>query len=333
MAFAGTKEMRRTASTRWASLMRLFLIRLAQMLLVAVVVVLVAFLLVRLVPGNPAQAILGLRASPKAVAALTKEMGLDRSLPSQLALEFDRLLHGSLGASLAQPGQSVLGLIAPHLLTTLSVIACALAYSLVVGIPAALIGALGRFRLIDRLLTTLAMILLALPPFLLGLVLLLVASLKLHLAPAGGWAGSWPANLRYLWLPGLALAGFVGPLIFRTARRAARDAAAQDFVEAALARGLSEPRVLLRHVLPNASLPVITLVGFNVGALLAGAVVIEAVFALPGIGTDLVNAVAARDYPVIQGVALLTGLVVVTANLLTDLLYALVDPRIARRDS
>jgi peptide/nickel transport system permease protein len=172
--------------------------------------------------------------------------------------------------------------------------------------------------------------LLALPPFFLGLIFVLFISVRAGLLPAGGWGSGPLADVRFLVLPALALAGFLTPLIVRVCRQAARHALREQWVEVAIARGISRRRIVGFHILPNTLLPVITLVGYNLGALLTGAVVVETVFALPGIGQELVNAIDTRDYPVIQGIALISALAVVAGNLLADLLSTLVDPRTRR---
>jgi len=198
----------------------------------------------------------------------------------------------------------------------------------VVGIPLGLWAGVSRRRGVSRGISSAALVLLSLPPFALSLVLLLIIAVGLKLAPAGGWGDGWPENFRYMWLPSLSLSALVLPQVIRTVRQTASEAAAHDFVEAARSRGLSPTRIALRHILPNCLLPVITVIGLNAAALIAGAVVIEAVFGLPGIGGVLSSAVNERDYTVIQGVALVTAVAVITINLVTDLLYALVDPRV-----
>ena len=302
--------------------------RAAQLLGVVIGVVIVTFLLVHLVPGDPARTILGTRATPQSLAALRHEMGIDRPLPQQFTRFVGRLLHGNLGDSLVQGGRPVSDIILPHLGVTFAVIVCSMLFATLLGIPLGLWAALSRIRAVDTGVRVSTIVMLSMPPFFVGLLLLLVVSLKAGLAPAGGWGDSWPQNARYVWLPGLALAVYLIPVVARAVRQSALETAREHFIEAATARGLPRRAITFRHILPNSVLPVITLLGFNIGALIGGAVVIEAVFALPGIGTDLVGAVATRDYPVVEGIALLTAIVVVVVNLLTDLIYALVDPRI-----
>lgn len=305
-------------------------LQIGQAIVVAFTVVSVAYFLVRLVPGDPARTILGPRGSPEAVAALREAMHLDGSILSGYRSYLEQLLQGDLGDSIIQEGRSVSGIIGAGLPVTLAVIAGAVLVSLAVGIPLGLIAALSRRKLVDQAARIWFVTLLAMPPFFLGLLLILFVALRLDLLPAGGWGDGWPDNLRYVILPSIALAGYLMPLIARTVRQVALDTVREEFIEAAVARGLRRRTIVLRHVLPNSLLPVITLLGLNLGALIAGAVVVESVFGLPGVGSSLVQAVSARDYPLIQGIAVVSALFVVFGNMLADMLYVIVDPRTRR---
>jgi peptide/nickel transport system permease protein len=305
--------------------------RLAQLLgklvLVALLVTMMTGLLIHLSPGNPARTILGNRASPAQVAELSQQMHLNAPLWDQLWLTVRGAATGNLGMSLSEPGRSVLSIILSALPVTLTLIAIAVVVSAVIGIALGLWGALTSHRLIDEGVSGSAITLLALPPFVLALLLLEFVAVDWKVAPAGGWGLGWPDHLVYAWLPSLALCGLLMPQVLRTVRQTAGEIRAHDFIEAAHSRGLSAVRVTLRHVLPNAALPVITVLGLNAAGLIAGAVVVEAVFGLPGLGQVLQNAVGARDYPLLQGVALVTALLVVIINAVTDLSYTLIDPR------
>ncbi len=294
------------------------------MLLVAVMV----FFVIRLIPGNPAAQVLGQRATPKAVAALEHRLGLDRPFIDQVGAYFGGLIRGNLGHSLVEQGVTVHSQVFSGLGVTLTVVASTVLLSLVIGVPLGLWSALARTPGVDVGVRGLGVLLLASPPFFVGLVLILSFSLTAHVLPAGGWGAGWPANLEYLLLPAAALSCYLGPIVMRAIRQAARDAARQEFVDAALARGIAPGRVVFRHILPNSLLPLVTLIGLNVGWLISGAVVVEVVFALPGLGQVLAQAVAELDYTVIQGVAIVSAFVVVTANLAADLIYSTVDPRI-----
>lgn len=304
--------------------------RALQVGIVALLVTVGTDLLVRVVPGDPARTILGERAPPQAVNALRQELGLDQPVWRQVGDALVKLAHGDLGTSFAYRGQEVTTLIAPASGVTASLALTSVVLSLLVGIPLGLGLALARrseVDLIGRLATT---ALLALPSFMAGLIVLYYVSLKLRLGPAGGWAGSWPANFEYLWLPTVAISSYLAALIARTVRQAALDAIGRPFVEAARTRGVPRYRIIWRHVLPNALLPVITLVGFNAGLLVSGTVIVETVFALPGLGAEVLQAMNQRDLPVIQGIALLTAVSIVVFNLLTDFVNIAVDPRLRR---
>jgi peptide/nickel transport system permease protein len=303
---------------------------IGQTLAVAGLVVVVTFLLVRVIPGDPVRAITGSRGTPQAIAALRAQLHLNDALPTQFALFVSDIAHGNLGTSLIEQNRPVTSIISATLPVTVSIVIATVFMSLVIGIPLGLAAALSRRRSVDILIRGGLSVLLALPPFFLGLLLLLGPAGSWGWLPAGGWGGGWPENWRYVLLPCLALSAYLAPLIARAVRQAAVDSAEQQFVEASITRGLSSKRVAFRHVLPNSLLPLIALVALNIGALIAGAVVVESVFDLPGIGQELVNAVARRDYPVIQGIALVSALAVVLGNLAGDILTMVVDPR-ARR--
>lgn len=309
---------------------RTLLARAGQIVIVALFVTIGISLLIRLVPGDPAMTMLGDKASPEALTALRHELGIDVPVMEQVGNTLGRLLQGDLGTSFAFRGQEITTLIGPSLIVTGSVAALAIVFSLLVGVPLGLWLALVRRSgadLIGRLLTT---VMLGLPSFMAGLILLYVVSLRLDLAPPGGWAGRWPANFEYVWLPAAALSVYLGSLITRTVRHAALEAIGQPYVEAARTRGVPRYRIVFFHVLPNALLPVITLVGFNAGILVSGAVTVETVFTLPGLGAKLLQAMGGRDLPVVQGIALLTAVSIVVLNLLSDLLNIAVDPRLRR---
>jgi peptide/nickel transport system permease protein len=314
-------------STSTISWRRWALARLGQLALVVAGVLIATFLLIHLVPGDPAKTLLGTHATPESIAALRAEMKLDEPFPRQFWFFVRGSATGDLGSSLVQSGRPVTHIVLPALGVTLLLTAAAVLISVLVGLSLGLTAALTRIPALDTAIRGLSAILLAMPPFLIGFFLLIFVSLRAGLAPAGGWGSSAVDDLRYVWLPALALSGYLIPVITRAVRQSARETAEQHFIEAALARGLRPSQIVRRHVLPNSLLPVITLVGLNTAGLIGGAVVIEAVFNLPGMGTALVQAVGSRDYPVIQGVALVTGVLVVVITFLTDLLYLIVDPR------
>lgn len=296
---------------------------------VCALVVLIAFFLVRAVPGDPVVSIQGLNSTPEARAAMRHQLHLDQPLPVAFGSYVRDLASRNLGASLVQQGRPVSVIIRDALPVTLSLIAFAVVLSCLVGIPLGLLAGLGP-HWGDVGVRMLATLLLAVPAFFLGLILLLVFGLELRILPAGGWGGSVGSSLEFLILPSIALAGFLTPLVIRVVRQATRSNLSAPWVEAAMLRGLSQTRLTFAHILPNSLLPVVTLIGYNIGALLTGAVVVESVFVLPGIGEELLNSINARDYPVIQGIALVSALAVVGSNLAADTLSLILDPRTRR---
>jgi peptide/nickel transport system permease protein len=307
------------------------LARIGQAIAVGAVCTLVVFGLVRIVPGSPARGILGVKANAQEVAALTAQLHLNLPLWEQFTTYFGGLLRGDLGNSLITPSRTVFGIIGSSLPITLTLVVTSIVISTIVGTVIGLVAALSERRVIDIGIRALSSTMLSLPPFLTALVLILLFALRVHLFPATGWGTGWSNDISYLVLPAVALSGYLGPFIARAVRQAALDVNEQHYIDAAVGRGVATRTLILRHILPNCLLPVVTLVGLNMGSLIAGAVVVEALFAIPGIGWQLVSAVQLRDYPVIQGIALVLALIVVGVNMLTDVTYLLIDPRTRHR--
>lgn len=290
-------------------------------------IVVLVFLLVRLIPGDPVKVILGVEYTPEKAEALRAQLNLDKSIPEQFVTYVGGLLRGDLGESTAQRGRSVTEVIADSLPTTMSLVVAGILLGVVVGITLGLLAAISKRRGVDVTVRTWGMLSFSVPTFLVALLLIFVFALTLRILPAGGWPNAWPDNLLYLILPAIALSVHLATAISRTVRQGAIDAMGQQHMEAAFARGLP-PRLLnLRHVLPNSILPVLTLVGISFGTLLTGAIIVEAVFGIPGLGAEMTRAVARRDYPVVQGIALVTGFVVVLSSYITEIAYTFVDPR------
>ncbi|MCE1173850.1 MAG: ABC transporter permease [Propionibacteriales bacterium] len=300
--------------------------RVGQIIFVLVGVVVVTFSMLRLIPGDPARLILGKFATPDSVAELRHEMGLDKPILTQFTDMVVGLFQGKLGVSLVSRTQTVNELIGPAFLNTMGVVAVSLAISLVIGISVGIIGGIRRNDAFDRWLQGLMVVLLSTPPFMFGMLLLLLA-LRTKIAPVGGWNHTPFDSVKYIWLPALALSIALAPVIARSLRQSIRETFAQDFVEAAIARGLPRRQVVLRHVLPNSLLPIVGLIGYSLGGLIGGAVVVEVVFNIPGIGARMMAAVGARDFPVVQGIALVSAVTVIFFNALADAAYWLIDPR------
>lgn len=308
-----------------------FLIRrLAGAILVLALVSLMSFALIWLVPGDPAAAFLDASATPEQVAALRRALGLDLSLPQQMLGWYGRILSGDLGQSVLL-NRSVSAALIERLPVTLALAALALAFAVLVGVTAGLVAAVNHNRWPDQAVMTAALIGLSVPDFWLGLVMVLVFAVSLGWLPSGGFTafGQSPAEwLRGMILPALTLGLVQVGFIARMARASMLDTLGQDYVRTADAKGLAKLRVVLRHALPNALIPILTVIGIVSGALLGGAVIVEQVFSIPGIGRLIVGAIAARDFPVLQGGLLFLAVVYLSINLVVDILYAVVDPRV-----
>lgn len=294
------------------------------------IVAVTVFVLMRLVPGDPALLVLGDSAEPGQLAALRQAMGLDRPLPVQFLDWLGAVLRGDLGASTVN-GAAVLPLIFDRFAVTATIVAAAVALATLLAVPLGLVAAWRQGRPLDLAIVIGASLMLSVPSFWLGLMLLLVFGVWLHWVPVVGYVpltrDFW-AGLSNLALPVVTLALIEIGLITRMVRASTIDVLRLDYIAHARAKGLGEGAVLFRHALPNAFAPTLTLIGVIFGGLLGGAAVIETVFTLPGLGRLLVEAIHARDYPVIQGAILFVALVYVAVNLIVDLLYPLFDPRV-----
>jgi peptide/nickel transport system permease protein len=301
--------------------------RLGQSVFVLLGVTMATFALLHLVPGDPARTLLGVRATPHEVALLNREWGLDKALPMQYAGYLARLLHGNLGTSIYYQAP-VAGLIGHALPITLAMLATGAVFGIIFSVPLALAAATRQGRAADHLIRVVPLAGLGMPPFWIGFVLLIVVALTLHLLPAGGWGSTPATHLESLILPGLTVAAVTTPILVRSLRVALIDVLGSDFIAAAAGRGLSAPRLLLRHGLRNTLVPAVSVLAVNLGYLLGGSVVIENVFGLPGMGNLLLTGIFNRDFDVVQSVTLVYAMLVVLINLGADLGYAALDPRV-----
>ncbi len=289
----------------------------------------VVFLFVRLVPGDPAQAILGEYATPANLTAMRQSLGLDKPLGEQYLTFMGKALRLDFGRSF-QTRQSVARRISDALPYTVTLGLAALFVALIVGVPAGVIASARRNSALDYGVTTAALLGISMPNFWFGMLLIIVFSVQLGWFPitGAGVAGSVWGAAYYLTLPAIALGAAEGGVIMRMTRSAMLETLGQDFVRTARAKGLKPIVVVLRHALRNSLIPVVTIVGLNLGRLIGGTVIIESLFVRPGIGRVMVDAMVARDYPQIQGTVAFFALLVVTINLLVDVSYGLLDPRI-----
>ncbi|WP_158744481.1 nickel ABC transporter permease [Acidisphaera sp. L21] len=313
--------------------MRVIGSRLLSLLPVLFGLCLLSFALLALVPGDPVTAMLGMEADPAAVATLRAKFALDQPLPVRFIAWFGHVLIGDLGRSI-QTGRPVTATVLTALVPTLQLGLAALVVSLCIAIPAGIIAAARRNSAADMAVSIMALTGLSLPSFWLGILLIVALSIRLPLLPSSGYVPvlTDPLEaLRHIILPALTLGAGMAAATMRMTRAAMLDVLSMDYIRTARAKGLSRRRVVWRHALRNALLPVVTLVGLQLGQLLGGVVITESVFAWPGIGKLTVDAIFARDYPVVQGAILVTATLFVLTNLATDLLYTVLDPRLRVR--
>ena len=295
-------------------------------------VALVVFLLMRAVPGDVVTNLVGLEGNvtPERRAELQRMFGLDLPVHVQFVQWLRAALQGDLGSSL-RTGRSVSLDLALRFPVTLELTFLSLCVALLVAIPAGVAAALRRGRLVDYAVSVFALLGLSLPSFFLGILLILLFSLRLGWLPPAGYVPFTEApfdNLRHMLLPSVSLGLVLAAATARIVRSTMLEMLGRDFVRTARAKGLAEPRVLYRHALRNALIPVVTVVGLQFGTLLGGAVIIEQVFSLPGVGRFALEGINLRDYPVVQGAVLLISAAFIVVNLLVDVLYSMIDPRI-----
>ena len=291
------------------------------------------FLVIHLIPGDPAELLLsqgGVAPDPMAVQELRERLGLNRPLLAQYLAYLTALAQGDLGASL-QDEHSVAQEIAVRLPRTLELIGAAGLIALIVGLPLGTWAALRRDGLPDRILSALSGVALSAPVFVIGTLVVLVFAQKLRWAPAGGYAPFTAAPLRHITLlamPAGAIAVGLGAVVFRITRTAVLEVLGREFIRTAHAKGVRPLRIIVYHVVRNALVPVVTVLALQLGSLLGGTVLVEYVFNWPGLSGYLVRAVEARDYPEVMGIVLVISILFVLLNLVVDLLYAVLDPRI-----
>ena len=304
--------------------------RLAATIPVLLIVSLLVFLMLRLTPGDPAAVLAGDAASTEQIAQIRTGLGLDRSIPEQFVIWFGHLLTGDLGQSFYYK-TDVSTLIGQRIEPTVSLAVITITIAVLVAVP---LGVLAAWRFggwLDRLLMTFSVLGFSVPVFVLAYVLIWGVSLKLGWLPVQGYqrlAGGVGPWLYHLILPAITLSVIYIALIARVTRAAVLETLGEDYIRTARAKGLLEATVLMRHALANAAVPIITVIGIGVALLIGGVVVTESVYAIPGLGRLTVDAVLARDFPTIQGVILLFSFVYVGINLLVDLSYVFLDPRI-----
>lgn len=289
------------------------------------------FFMLRMIPGDPVIQMLGPEYTPEAAAALRTKLGLDQPLHVQYVRWMGNVLRGDLGGSIAS-GETVAEAIASGLPKTLSLATLSFIIALVIALPAGIIAALKRNSAFDYVASVVAFVGVSMPSFWFGIILILIFAVHLQWLPAIGYSeltedGFWPW-LQRLILPSLAIGAAYSAILMRFVRAGLLEVLGSDYVRTARAKGVREQAVILRHALRNALIPVVTVIGIQLALLLSGAVVVETVFSIRGIGRILVGAIFDRDYPIVQGVILLIAVIFVLANLIVDIVYTFLDPRI-----
>ncbi|HEY1808226.1 MAG TPA: ABC transporter permease [Acidobacteriaceae bacterium] len=302
--------------------LRSLLLRLGYTLPVLWLVVSVVFLLIHIVPGDPVEQMLGEGARTEDIAALRHLYGLDQPLWTQYLHYWRGVLHGNLGRSI-RLNDSVTHLVLTRYPFTVELTAAALVIAILLAVPAGIAAALRRGTSRDHAISVVSLLGLSFPAFALGPILMLLVSIRLGWLPVSG-AG----DLAHLVLPAVTMGSALAAILTRMVRTSMLEELGQDYIRTARAKGLPERTVVYKHALRNALIPVLTLIGLQFGALLAGAIVTETIFSWPGIGRLTVSAISNRDYPLLQGCILAIGLTYVLVNLATDILYVVVNPRI-----
>jgi peptide/nickel transport system permease protein len=302
--------------------------RLLHLVPIVLGVTILVFFLIHLEPGDPARTILGNQATDQRVALLRHQWGLDRPLPVQYEEFMKRIVHGDLGHSLfydVSAGRLVLD----RLPVTMWLIGLGTLLAVLISVPLAALAATKRDRLPDHVVRALPLVGLGFPPFWVGIVLLLVFGLHLGRAfPVGGYGNGFVGHLHSMFLPALTAALAISPILIRSLRASLLEVFESEYITTARAKGLPERRVLVRHALRNAVISTVNVLGVNIAYFVGGTVIIEQVFALPGVGQLMINATFTRDFPVVQAVTLVFAVIVVLVYLVSDVVHALLDPRV-----
>lgn len=307
--------------------LRYFLRRLLRMIPVILGMTIIVFFMIHLVPGDPARTLLGPRAPAEAIEAFNLRWGFDRPLHEQFVSFLGGLLQGDLGTSMSYNVPTT-ELVTGRFTPTLLLLGISALFAMVISLPLAVVAALREERTPDHVVRVIPMVGLGLPAFWVGILLLTFVALRVEWLPVGGYGATWPDRLIAMILPGLTVAIGIAPFTIRSLRSSLIEVMEADYIATARAKGLAGVRVLWAHGLRNAVIPTVTVLGVNLGWLVGNTLIVEKVFALPGLGALMIDAVLERDFAVVQGLALIFGLLVVLVNLLADVVRASLDPRV-----
>jgi peptide/nickel transport system permease protein len=302
--------------------------RLIHMIPVLFLITLFIFVLVRLVPGDPASSMLGDRATPERVDRLNKSLKLDRPYYEQYLAFMQNLAKGDLGESIRRR-EPVRDIIIARMQPTIFLASYTMFMAVFITVPAATIAALNKGRASDQVVRVYAVLALGLPTYWVGMMLLQLFAVKYQIFPVSGWGHGFFGHLEALFLPSFALALYLSSLMIRSLRNSILETLDSDYVRTARAKGLLGRQILVWHILRNSLMSTVTIVGINFAFLLGGATITESIFAIPGLGQLIVRSIFDRDYPMIQGVTLAIGIIVLLVTLLTDVIYAMLDPRVS----
>ena len=301
--------------------------RLVQMVPVLLGVTIIVFTIIHMIPGDPASAMLGPNATDQAVAALNHQLGLDKPLYVQYGYFMRNLFELNLGSS-TKFRVPVSSLVFNRLEVSLSVVAMTIILTIIISLPLGILAALKKDSLLDNIVRSALMVTMVMPSFWVGIILILFFSIRLKLLPVSGYGSNPVDHVKHLILPALTISLSIAPILIRSLRTSILETMQTEYVKTARSKGLTERNVITVHVLRNALIPTITLLGISIGFLMGGTVIIERVFSLPGAGALLIDSVSARDYPVVQAATLIFAVLVIAVNLATDIIYSFIDPRV-----
>ena len=302
--------------------------RLLQLIPVVFGVTLIVFFMIHLIPGDPARTMLGVHATPEAVARLHKQWGLDQPLFNQYLDFMKRLLHGDLGESLFY-NLDVKTLLIQRVGPTLWLLGMTTIFAVIIAVPLATLAATKKDSSRDQAIRVVPMFGLAMPSFWVGIILILLFGLHLgRLFPVGGYGDGLLGHIHSMILPAFTVALFISPILIRSLRASLLNVLESDYITTARSKGISERRVVIRHAVRNGIISMVTVLGLNIAYLVGGTLVVEKVFALPGIGSLMIDSILQRDFTVVQGITLVFAILVVLINLITDIVHSMLDPRV-----
>jgi len=301
--------------------------RIIQVIPILMIVSILIFFIIRLIPGDPITIRLGERATTEAVETLIKQLGLDKPIHVQYAIFIKNLLRADMGNSIVYR-IPILVLLKKRIVATLFLALFTLIFSVAISFPLGYLAGIKENKIQDQTIRVGALLALSIPKFWLGILLMILFAVSINIFPVGGWGDTWPQHLRAIILPAFTQSLMTAALLTRNLRNGVVDILKMDYADFANSKGLDNRVVKNRHIIRNAMIPYITLVAMRVAYMLGGSIIIETVFALPGIGALMIESIYARDYTVIQGVVLIFALAIMIINLLTDLAYAYLDPRV-----